>query len=86
MIKKKPLRKCVACNKQKTKNELIRVVINKEKEITVDYSGKLNGRGAYLCKDPKCITLSKENSKLNQALKTKVEDNIYEEINKYVEE
>ena len=47
-MRKIPLRKCLAKNEQLPKKELIRVVRNKEGEVFVDPTGKMNGRGAYL--------------------------------------
>lgn len=47
-MKKVPLRKCVATGEQLPKKELIRIVKNKEGEVSVDPTGKKNGRGAYL--------------------------------------
>ena len=48
-MKKIPQRTCVGCNSQKSKNELIRIVMDKDGNISVDKTGKANGRGAYIC-------------------------------------
>ncbi|MFR9296495.1 MAG: RNase P modulator RnpM, partial [Aedoeadaptatus pacaensis] len=53
--KKVPLRKCVGCSESKPKKELIRIVKNKEQEVFIDETGKANGRGAYVCKDIRCL-------------------------------
>ena len=74
------LRKCIVCQEHKTKEEWIRVVKDKEDNISIDNSGKLNGRGAYVCKDRKCIDEVIKNRLLNRHLKTKVNDNIYQEL------
>ncbi|WP_068458071.1 RNase P modulator RnpM [Aedoeadaptatus pacaensis] len=68
--KKVPLRKCVGCSESKPKKELIRIVKNKEQEVFIDETGKANGRGAYVCKDIKC---------LDRAIKTKA---IYKALGK----
>ena len=68
--KKVPLRKCVGCSESKPKKELIRIVKNKEQEVFIDETGKANGRGAYVCKDIKC---------LDKAIKTKA---IYKALGK----
>ena len=68
--KKVPLRKCVGCSESKPKKELIRIVKNKEQEVFIDDTGKANGRGAYVCKDVKC---------LDRAIKTKA---IYKALGK----
>ena len=53
--KKIPLRQCIGCIEMKPKKELIRVVKNKEGEISLDLIGKAAGRGAYLCNNPECL-------------------------------
>ena len=68
--KKVPLRKCVGCSESKPKKELIRIVKNKEQEVFIDETGKANGRGAYVCKDIRC---------LDRAIKTKA---IYKALGK----
>lgn len=78
--KKVPLRKCVACQGQFPKKELMRIVSNAEEGIVVDPTGKKNGRGAYLCKTVECVELAKKNRKLQQALKSQIEDGVYEQI------
>ena len=72
--KKVPLRKCVGCSESKPKKELIRIVKNKEQEVFIDETGKANGRGAYVCKDIKC---------LNKAIKSKA---IYKALGKDLSE
>ena len=59
-MKKIPLRKCVATGEQCPKKELIRIVKNKENEVFIDYTGKQNGRGAYLKKSKEAIELAKK--------------------------
>ncbi len=54
-MKKKPQRTCMGCNSKKDKNELIRIVKNNKNEITVDKTGKLEGRGAYICNSIVCL-------------------------------
>ena len=47
--KKIPMRNCKGCNEMKPKKELIRIVKSPEGEISLDLTGKKNGRGAYIC-------------------------------------
>lgn len=83
--RKLPLRKCIVCSERKDKRDLMRVVKNKDEEVFVDSTGKANGRGAYICKNIKCLNSAKKNNKLSRALKVKVQESIYnvlqEEIN-----
>ena len=53
--KKKPERTCMACNEQKEKQELLRIVRSKDGIIEVDLTGKKSGRGAYICKNLECL-------------------------------
>ncbi len=84
--KKLPMRKCIACNENFPKKQLIRIVNNKDEGIMVDYTGKLNGRGAYICKSAECIKNIKKTGRLANALKSKIPEIIYEEIEDYVSE
>lgn len=84
--KKTPLRKCVACGAQKDKRDLLRVVNNKEEGISVDLTGKKNGRGAYVCRSLECIEKAEKNKNLNHRLKANIDKTLYEEIKAYVKE
>ena len=84
-MKKIPLRKCVATGEQCPKKELIRIVKNKEGEVFIDYTGKQNGRGAYLKKSKEAIELAMKKGSLDRSLETKVPEAIYEELLKNVE-
>jgi len=83
-MKKVPLRKCVVTKEQYPKQALIRVVLTPEKTVEVDLTGRANGRGAYLKKDKDVILQAQKKAVLNQSLKTKVPDEIYEELLKHV--
>lgn len=81
MIQKKiPLRKCVITNERFPKSELIRVVRSSEGLVSIDLSGKLNGRGAYLKKDIAVIKKAIKTKKLDRHLSVKVPDEVYEEL------
>lgn len=82
--RKIPQRKCVVCNEQKDKNDLFRVVKDKEGNVSLDPTGKMNGRGAYICKSLECLEKAKKKNSLNNALKTKISEEIYQEIENYV--
>ena len=82
-MKKVPLRKCVATGEQLPKKELIRIVKNKEGEVSVDPTGKKNGRGAYLKRSLDAIALAKKKKILNRVLDTEIPEEIYEELKTY---
>lgn len=85
-MKKIPMRKCIACGVQKPKKELIRVVKNKENEVSVDFTGKANGRGAYICNDKSCFDLAIKKNAFNRALETKIEDDVFEKLKERLDE
>ena len=79
-MKKIMQRICVACGMKKDKNELIRLVKPKDNEMTIDKTGKLPGRGAYICCNVNCLEKTIKLKRLEHALKTKASDEIYEKI------
>lgn len=76
-IKKIPQRMCTGCMEMKPKKELIRVVKNKENEVSVDLTGKKPGRGAYVCKDIACLEKAFKSKRLEKNLETKIDEAIY---------
>ena len=78
--KKVPMRTCTGCGMQKPKRELIRVVLNKEGEISLDATGKKPGRGAYLCCCSECLKKAKKNRGLERGLSTRIDPEIYEKL------
>jgi len=83
-VKKVPLRKCIGCGENKAKKELVRIVKNVEKGIVVDLTGKLNGRGAYICPNINCLEKAQKNRTLSKALDTEIPEEIYDELKKVV--
>lgn len=79
-MKKEILRKCVVSNEIKEKNLLFRVVLTPSKDVVIDMTGKLNGRGAYISKSKDIILEGKKKDVLSRALKTKVSEEIYDEL------
>ena len=84
-MKNIPQRTCSVCRTQKNKNELLRIVKNKDNIIKVDESGKQSGRGAYICYDMECLEKAQKSKKLEKALEIKIEDEIYEQMKKVIE-
>ena len=69
-MKKKPQRSCVSCRTVREKKDLLRIVVTPEGEVVYDPTGKLAGRGAYLCPNEECITQElKKAAKLSKGLK-----------------
>ena len=79
-VRKIPQRKCVGCSTSKDKKELIRVVKNAEGEISVDLTGKKNGRGAYICHSEECLRMAIKAKRLERAFECQISDEIYERL------
>ena len=85
MPKKIPMRMCTGCNEMKPKIELIRIVKTKEEEISVDFTGKLNGRGAYICKSLECYEKALKTKRLERAVGLALPVDVSEKIKKELE-
>ncbi len=75
-------RMCVGCRQMKGKDELIRIVRTGEGEFAIDLSGKMDGRGAYVCKNPDCLALAVKNHGFERSFKRKLPREISEELEK----
>ena len=79
-MKKQPQRTCMGCNQKKDKKELIRIVKNKDNEISIDKTGKKEGRGAYICDDVKCLKKKKKSKRLERVFEMQISQEIYESL------
>ena len=78
--KKKPARTCIACNTQKEKRELLRIVRTPEGNIEPDVTGKKNGRGAYICKREECLNKLIKSKRLEKIFEKNIDVDLYESI------
>lgn len=76
------MRQCTGCQEMKNKRELIRVIRTPEDEITIDATGKKNGRGAYLCNSLVCLKKARKTKAIERSLKTTIPDEIYDQLEK----
>ena len=76
-MKKMPQRTCMGCNTKKDKKDLIRIVKNKKQEICVDKTGKMEGRGAYICNSVECLNKVIKTKRLERVLECKIDNDIY---------
>lgn len=83
--KKIPLRMCLGCQEMKAKKELIRVVKNKDNEISIDFIGKKPGRGAYICRDTGCLEKAKKAKRLEKAFEAAISAEIYDALKQQLE-
>ena len=80
MEKKIPQRMCIACKEKKDKKALIRIVKSKDDVISLDFTGKAAGRGAYICNDINCINKLVKGKLLNKAFEMSIADETYQRI------
>ena len=78
--KRLPTRKCTGCGEHFPKNTLVRILRTKEGSILLDLTGKLSGRGAYICKSAECLKKARKAQRIERSLECKIPDDIYEKI------
>lgn len=83
--KKTPMRMCIGCREMKPKNDLIRVVKTPEGEVTLDTTGRKNGRGAYVCKNRECLQKIRKRKALSNAFSMFIDDSVYDSLEKEFE-
>ncbi len=82
MNKKIPMRQCIGCGEMKSKKEMMRVLKDTEGEISLDVTGKKNGRGAYLCISGECLQKARKNRGLERSFKCSIPAEVYERLEK----
>ena len=85
MQKKIPQRQCMGCRERKEKRAMIRVVRTPEGEVTLDFSGKKNGRGAYLCPNPDCLKKAIRAKSLDRSLEVTIPQQVIDRLEKEME-
>ena len=85
-MKKIPMRMCVITHERYPKQELIRVVVNKDGEVFVDESGKQNGKGAYIKRDLDVLAKAQKTKILDKTLNTDISCEVYEELKRIIGE
>lgn len=80
MGKVEPLRKCLGCEEMIGKKGLLRIVKDKEGEISLDLTGKKNGRGAYICRTTACFEAARKRKAFERSLKCKIPEEVYERL------
>ena len=70
----------MGCGEMKSKRELVRVVKNKEGEISLDLTGKKAGRGAYVCPQLSCLQMARKSRGFEHALSCKIPEEVYDQM------
>ena len=85
MQKKIPQRQCMGCRERKAKRELIRVVRTPEGNVSLDFGGKMNGRGAYICPDLNCLKKALKSKALDRSLEVTIPQEVIDRLEKEME-
>ena len=83
MERKNPQRMCLGCRKMMDKRQLIRIVKTKENEIHFDHTGKMNGRGAYICRQQSCLEQAVKRKQLDRAFQMRISPEVYTTLEEY---
>lgn len=78
--KKIPMRRCTGCNEQKPKKELVRVVKTPDGEILLDLTGKMSGRGAYICNNAECLKKARKSKRIDRTFEMTIPDEVYKQM------
>lgn len=79
------MRQCIGCGEMKSKKEMMRILRTTEGQIMLDTTGRKNGRGAYLCKNPECYRKAVRSKGIERTLKVAVPAEVYESLEKEIE-
>ena len=79
-LKSIPQRTCIGCNIKKDKKDFIRIVKDNQNNISIDRTGKANGRGAYICDDINCLEKAIKNKKIEKSFKMQIDESIYDNL------
>ena len=79
-VKKVPQRKCIACQERDSKKGLMRIVKNKEGQISLDKTGKAEGRGAYICDSVECLEKVVKSKRLEKVLESQISEEVYNNL------
>lgn len=79
-MKSLPQRSCIGCNTKKDKKDLIRIVKDKDGNISIDKTGKANGRGAYICDNIECLEKAIKSKRLERTFEKSIDSEIYENL------
>ena len=85
MQKKIPQRQCMGCRERKNKRDMLRVVRQTDGGVTLDFGGKVNGRGAYVCPDIECLKKARKSRALERCLEVEIPQEVYDRMEREME-
>ena len=78
--RKIPMRRCCGCGEHAPKGELIRVLRQKDGTVLLDLTGKLSGRGAYICRSSACFRKARRGRRFEHALECVIPEAVYDRM------
>ena len=85
MQKKIPQRQCMGCRERMDKRSLIRVVRSPDGSVCLDFSGKMAGRGAYICPKAECLKKAQKSKALDRSLEVTIPQEVYDRLEREIE-
>ena len=85
MQKKIPQRQCMGCRERKPKRDMIRIVRGTDGIVSLDFGGKMNGRGAYICPNAECLKKVRKSKALDRSLEVTIPETVYDRLEKEME-
>ena len=79
-VRKIPERQCMGCNEKKPKPELLRVVRDPDGNVSLDFTGKKSGRGAYICRNVACLRKARKTGRLGRSLECEIPDAVFAQM------
>ncbi len=86
MQKKIPQRQCMGCRERKPKRDMIRVVRGTDGTVSLDFGGKVPGRGAYICPQSQCLKKALRSKALDRSLDVTIPEEVYQRLEKEMED
>ncbi len=83
--RKQPERQCMGCNERRPKRELLRVVRTPEGKVELDFTGRKNGRGTYICPKADCLKKVRKSKRLERTLEVEIPDDLYNALEEELE-
>ena len=83
-VKKIPMRQCLGCNEHKPKSELLRIVrppedsTSEDSNVALDMTGRKSGRGAYICRDVKCLRRVRKSRRIESTLEVSIPESVWD--------
>ena len=75
----KRVRTCIVCGAKSSKGDMMRIVRSPQSTVAFDRTGRLPGRGAYVC-SKECFDKACATHKIDRALKMKVSAEDYKRL------